>query len=102
MDCGRGWNVEPGTRRYGISPAAAEFQVDRVARARGMAPAALRQLIRAHTAGRTFGVLGEPRVNVLMLNLALDHPELAPTTQKTTFEDTIAVYRNRGFLPDAR
>ncbi len=55
-----------------ISPAAALYQAPRVARARGLARARVEELIRAHTAGRTFGVLGEPRVNVLELNLALD------------------------------
>jgi K+-transporting ATPase ATPase C chain len=58
-----------------ISPAAAEYQLTRVARARGLDPARVRALIAAATDGRTFGVLGEPRVNVLQLNLALDAQE---------------------------
>jgi potassium-transporting ATPase KdpC subunit len=59
-----------------ISPAAAEFQVPRVAGQRGMTGDQLRQLVGKHTAGRQLGFLGEPRVNVLELNLDLDvvHP----------------------------
>jgi potassium-transporting ATPase KdpC subunit len=55
-----------------ISPAAAEYQVARVARARGISEDAVRARIAAATEGRTFDLLGEPRVNVLELNLALD------------------------------
>ena len=56
-----------------ISPAAAEFQVPRVARERGMSEAEVRSAVAAHTEGRQFGFLGESRVNVLELNLDLDN-----------------------------
>jgi K+-transporting ATPase ATPase C chain len=55
-----------------LSLAGAEYQVARVARARGLAPEVVRVIVRRHTEGRTFGLLGEPRVNVLESNLALD------------------------------
>jgi K+-transporting ATPase ATPase C chain len=56
-----------------LSPAAALWQVPRVARARAVAAERVRQVVDAQTEGRDLGVLGEPRVNVLRLNLALDH-----------------------------
>ena len=60
-----------------ISPAAAEFQIPRVAKARHMSESDLRLFVAQHITGRQFGLFGEPRVNVLELNLALDssHPK---------------------------
>ena len=55
-----------------ISPAAAEFQVPRIARERKMSEGVLRDMVSHHTQGRVLGLLGEPRVDVLELNLALD------------------------------
>ena len=55
-----------------VSPAGAEFQVPRIARERGLSEDQVRQIIQQHTEQRTWGLLGEPRVNVLEVNLALD------------------------------
>ena len=60
------------------TPAAAEFQVARVAGERGLSEDEVRCIAAAHTSGRTFGLLGEPRVNVLLLNLALDERKPMP------------------------
>jgi potassium-transporting ATPase KdpC subunit len=61
-----------------LSPAAADFQVPRVARERKMSQSDLRALVAAHTEGRQLGFFGEPRVNVLELNLALDREHRRP------------------------
>ncbi|MDP3589297.1 MAG: potassium-transporting ATPase subunit C, partial [Methylobacter sp.] len=55
-----------------ISPAAATYQISRVAKARHMSPNSVSELVDRYTEGRQWGILGEPRVNVLKLNLALD------------------------------
>ncbi|MBN6729652.1 potassium-transporting ATPase subunit KdpC [Burkholderia multivorans] len=60
-----------------ITPAAAAYQIERVANARHLSRETVAQLVAANTTGRQFGVLGEPRVNVLKLNLALDAAQAA-------------------------
>ena len=62
-----------------ISPANAELQIPRVATARGLSPGAVRGLVHAHMRARQLGLLGEPRINVLELNLALDDSSHAPS-----------------------
>jgi len=64
-----------------ISPAAAEYQIRRVSNLRSIDEAKIRALVAANTEGRLFGILGEPRINILKLNLALD--ELGQTEQET-------------------
>jgi K+-transporting ATPase ATPase C chain len=70
-----------------ISPANAELQVARVARARGANPDAVRALVAAHTEGRQFGFLGDPRVNVLLLNMALDSAFPRATTASSALTE---------------
>lgn len=72
-----------------ITPAYAALQVDRVAAARGVAPELITQLLERHTEGRQLGVLGEPRVNVLLLNIALD--SIYPRTASPVRPDSLEV-----------
>jgi K+-transporting ATPase ATPase C chain len=80
-----------------LSPEAVEYQLARVAKARNMSEADLRQLIAALTEPRLFGVLGEPRVNVLKLNLALDQPSAG----RVSHHSSPMGYRWRGFAGGA-
>jgi K+-transporting ATPase ATPase C chain len=69
-----------------ISPANAHFQIDRIARARGVSPAAIQRVIDTQTQDRSLGFLGQPRVNVFTTNLALDARFPAPNPVKSVLE----------------
>jgi len=84
-----------------ISPAAADYQVARVARQRGMTEDELRRIVAAHTEGRTFGFLGEPRVNVLELNLDLDTRKPLVNQHSVVHSTDEYSERQRGAIPDA-
>ena len=73
-----------------LTPAAAEFQVPRVARERGMPEDLVRQLVQRHREGRQWAVLGEPRVNVLELNLDLDATRPMPAAAAAAAAETAA------------
>ena len=80
-----------------ISPAGAEYQVMRVARARKLDELTVRKLVARYTEGRDWGLLGEPRVTVLKLNFALDHPEWDKVVQT---QPSPGLGRQRAFLPE--
>lgn len=83
-----------------VSVEAALVQVGRVARARAMSEADVRRAVEANVEGRTLGVLGEPRVNVLRLNLQLDAPERRAASANTAETAAVAGWRARGFMPE--
>lgn len=83
-----------------LSPEAIEYQLSRVARARHLPESDLRAVVARHTKVRTLGLLGEPTVNVLELNLALDRPIVRGGTKSTASSTTMGV-RWQGFVPDA-
>lgn len=83
-----------------LSPEAIDYQVERVAHARGLNPSDLRRIVTAHTEQRTFGVLGEPRVNVVELNLALDQPNPVPKSQRHA--EAPLGWRWRGFVTNTQ
>ena len=83
-----------------ISVAAAEYQASRVAATRGLPDADVRFLVSRLAEARTLGVLGEPRVNVLALNLLLDHPPAATTDAPVLRVKDVVGWKGRAFLPD--